>query len=229
MLDTLRFWLERGVDGFRIDVLSLLVEDDQLRDNPVNPEFREGDWPYLRQRFRYTHDRPETRELATRIRAVVDEFGDDRVLLAELVVPIEALVAYHGADGDGIQVPLNFELLTAAWDARGIAGYVDRYLATRVGPAQARVAAMLLLTLPGTAVLYQGDELGLGDVPLPPEEAPDPVARLMPGRGRDPQRTPMPWDAGPGAGFTGGRPACPWARPTGPCTWPASATPPRPC
>ena len=117
------------MDGFRIDVLSLLVEDDQLRDNPVNPEFREGDWPYLRQRFRYTHDRPETRELATRIRAVVDEFGDDRVLLAELVVPIEALVAYHGADGDGIQVPLNFELLTAAWDARGIAGYVDRYLA----------------------------------------------------------------------------------------------------
>ena len=149
------------MDGFRIDVLSLLVEDDQLRDNPPNPSFHEGDGPYLRQRFTYTHDQPVTRELAMRIRRVVDEYGDDRVLLAELVVPIEALAAYHGTDGDGIQVPFNFELLTAAWEAGGIAGYVDRYLAalpaggwpnwvlgnhdvsrvaSRVGPAQARVA-----------------------------------------------------------------------------------------
>jgi alpha-glucosidase len=74
------------VDGFRIDVLSLLVEDDQLRDNPLNPNFREGDWPYLRQHFRYTHDQPETRELPRRIRKVADEYGDDKVLLAELVV-----------------------------------------------------------------------------------------------------------------------------------------------
>jgi alpha-glucosidase len=82
-------------------------------------------------------------------------------------------------------------------------------VASRVGPAQARVAAMLLLTLPGMPILYQGDELGLGDVPIPPDQVMDPVARLMPGRRRDPERTPMPWDGGPGAGFTTGRPWLP--------------------
>jgi alpha-glucosidase len=234
MLDTLRFWLERGVDGFRIDVLSLLVEDDRLRDNPVNPEFREGDWPYLRQIFRYTHDQPETRELAMRIRKVVDEYGDDKVLLAELVVPIEALAAYHGPDGDGIQVPLNFELLEADWNARGIAAFVGRYLAvlppgewpnwvlgnhdtprvaSRLGPAQARVAAMLLLTLPGTPILYYGDEIGMTDVPVAPGQVRDPVAALIPGRGRDPERSPMRWDDRPGAGFTTGTPWLPLGDP----------------
>jgi alpha-glucosidase len=231
MFDTLRFWLARGIDGFRIDALVALVEDDRLRDNPSNPRSRPGeDFPYMRELSVWNIDRPETRELAARMRKVVDEFGDDRVLLAELGVPLEQTVAYHGGDGGGIQVPFNFELLSAAWDARGIAGYVDRYLAalpagawpnwvlgnhdtprvaSRLGPAQARVAAMLLLTLPGTPILYQGDELGLEDVPIPAEQTLDPIARLVPGRGRDPERTPMPWDAGPGAGFTSGRPWLP--------------------
>ena len=89
MFDTLRFWLRRGVDGFRIDVLSLLVEDDQLRDNPANPAYRPGeDFPYMRELSVWNVDRPETRELAGRIRRVVEEFGDDRVLLAELVLPL---------------------------------------------------------------------------------------------------------------------------------------------
>jgi alpha-glucosidase len=231
MFDTLRFWLARGVDGFRIDALIVLVEDDRLRDNPPNPGYRPGqDLPYMRELSVWNVDRPETRELAARMRKVVGEFGDDRVLLAELGLPLEQAVAYYGPAGSGIQVPFNFELLTAAWDARGIAAYVDRYLAalpagawpnwvlgnhdtprvaSRLGPAQARVAAMLLLTLPGTPILYQGDELGLVDVPIPAEEALDPLARLLPGRGRDPERTPMPWDAGPEAGFTAGRPWLP--------------------
>jgi alpha-glucosidase len=233
MFETLRFWLARGVDGFRIDVLSLLVEDDQLRDNPANPDYRPGeDFPFMRELSVWNVDRPETRELASQIRKVVDEFGDDRVLLAELVLPLEQTVAYYGSNGDGIQVPLNLELLTADWDARGIAGYIDRYLAalppggwpnwvlgnhdapriaSRVGPAQARVAAMLLLTLPGTPTLYYGDELGLRDVPVPPDLVRDPIAHLIPGRGRDPERAPMQWDGGPGAGFTTGRPWLPLA------------------
>ena len=231
MFDTLRFWLARGIDGFRIDALVVLVEDDQLRDNPPNPGYRPGrDLPYMRELSVWNVNRPETRELAARMRKVVDEFGDDRVLLGELVLPLEQTVAYYGPDGGGIQVPFNFELVTAAWDAEGIAGYVDRYLAalpagawpnwvlgnhdaprvaSRLGPAQARVAAMLLLTLPGTPILYQGEELGLVVVPIPAEQALDPIARLVPGRGRDPERTPMPWDAGPGAGFTTGRPWLP--------------------
>jgi alpha-glucosidase len=235
MFDTLRFWLARGIDGFRIDALVALVEDDRLRDNPPNPRYRPGeDFPYMRELSVWNIDQPETRELAARMRKVVDEFGDDRVLLAELGVPLERTVAYYGGDGGGIQVPFNFELLSAAWDARGIALYVDRYLAalpagawpnwvlgnhdtprvaSRLGPAQARVAAMLLLTLPGTPILYQGDELGLEDVPIPAEEALDTIARLVPGRGRDPERTPMPWDPGPGAGFTGGHPWLPVGEP----------------
>jgi alpha-glucosidase len=68
---------------------------------------------------------------------------------------------------------------------------------------------MLLLTLPGTPILYQGDELGLVDVPIPAADALDPLARLLPGRGRDPERTPLPWAGGPGAGFTTGRPWLP--------------------
>ncbi|HEX2373778.1 MAG TPA: alpha-amylase family glycosyl hydrolase, partial [Actinomycetota bacterium] len=85
MFDTLRFWLARGVDGFRIDALVVLVEDDQLRDNPPNPHYRPGeDFPYLRELSIWNVDRPETRELAARMRKVADELGDGRVLLAEL-------------------------------------------------------------------------------------------------------------------------------------------------
>ena len=83
-------------------------------------------------------------------------------------------------------------------------------IASRVGPAQARVAAMLLLTLRGTPTLYYGDEIGMTDVPIPPERA-GPVERNVPGLGlgRDPERTPMPWDASPAGGFTSGRPWLP--------------------
>src|SRR5215207_7468460 len=235
MFDTLRFWLARGIDGFRIDALVALVEDAELRDNPPNPSYRPGeDFPYMRELSVWNIDQPETRELAARMRKVVDEFGDDRVLLAELGIPLEQALAYYGGDGDTIQVPFNFELLSAAWDARGIATFVDRYLAalpagawpnwvlgnhdtprvaSRLGPAQARVAAMLLLTLPGTPVLYYGDEIGMTDVPVAPDQVRDPVAALIPGRGRDPERSPMRWDDRPGAGFTTGTPWLPLGDP----------------
>ena len=215
MLDTLRFWLERGVDGFRIDVLSLLIEDDQLRDNPVNSEFREGDLAIPAPALHvHPQDQPETRDLAMRIRKVVDEYGDDKVLLGRAGRGRSRLLAaYHGTDGHGDPGPV--ELRAAGgrdWNARGIAAFVDRYLAvlppgawpnwvlgnhdtprvaSRLGPAQARVAAMLLLTLPGTPVLYYGDEIGMTDVPVAPDQVRDPVAALIPGRGRDPERSPM--------------------------------------
>ena len=231
MYETLRFWLRRGVDGFRVDVLTLLVEDDQLRDNPPNPGYDpERDFPYLREISTYNVDRPETHELVREIRKVVDEFGEDKVLLAEIGLPVDRTVVYYGSDGDGIHVPFNFELLTAEWDAAGIAALVQNYLdaippggwpnwvlgnhdvprvATRLGVAQARVAAMLMLTLPGTPTLYYGDELGLRNAEIGPDQVRDPIAELIPGRGRDPERAPMPWDDGPNAGFTTGEPWLP--------------------
>jgi alpha-glucosidase len=136
----------------------------------------------------------------------------------------------------GFHLPFNFHLLSTPWNAKAIARLVESYeaalphgawpnwvlgnhdrsrVASRVGSAQARVAAMLLLTLRGTPTLYQGDEIGMTDVPIPPERVRDPWERNVPGLGlgRDPVRTPMQWDASANAGFTTG--AKPWL-PVGP-------------
>ncbi len=230
MFDVLRFWLARGVDGFRVDVLWMMIKDDQFRDNPPNPA--PGAAPHDQLVPLYTADRPEMAELVAALRAVLDEFAD-RVLIGEIYLPIERLVAYYGADGRGAQLPFNFQLLTMpGWSAATLAGIITRYeaalppgawpnwvlgnhdrprIASRVGAAQARVAAVLLLTLRGTPTLYMGDELGMLDTPIPPDEVQDPAELRQPGRGqgRDPERTPFPWQTGPGAGFTTGKP---WLR-----------------
>jgi alpha-glucosidase len=154
----------------------------------------------------------------------VDEF-DDRVLIGEIYLPLERLVAYYGANLDGAHLPFNFQLLQAAWNARGLASLIDQYeaalpgggwpnwvlgnhdnprIASRVGVEQARVAAMLLLTLRGTPTLYYGDELGMVNVRIPPERVQDPFEKNVPGLGlgRDPCRTPMQWDGSRCSGFS---------------------------
>ena len=233
MLDAMRFWLDRGADGFRVDALRQLVKDEALRDNPPNPAWRPGQNPYDAQLHTYTTDLPEVLTIVEAMRDLLDRYGE-RVLIGELYLPIERLVAYYGPGGRGCHLPFNFHLILTPWDARRIAALIAAYeaalppdgwpnwvlgnhdqhrLATRVGPAQARVAAMLLLTLRGTPTLYYGDELGMADVPIPPELVQDPWERRVPGLGlgRDPERTPMQWDAGPGAGFTAGAPWLPLA------------------
>ncbi len=229
--DVLRFWLDRGVDGFRVDVIWHLIKDDRLRDNPLNPGFRPGMPPYDRLLPVYTTDRPEVQGVVAGLRRVVDAY-DARVLIGEIYLPIERLVAYYGEGLGGAHLPFNFQLLLSAWDPQEIATLISEYeaalpsggwpnwvlgnhdshrIASRIGRAQARVAAMLLLTLRGTPTLYYGDELGLQDVPIPPELVQDPFEKNVPGIGvgRDPARTPMPWDAGPNGGFTMGRPWLP--------------------
>jgi alpha-glucosidase len=229
MLDVLRFWLERGVDGFRVDALRQLIKDDQWRDNPVNPAYEPRQGPYHALLPVYTTDRPEVLDMVARMRRIVDHY-DDRLLIGELYLPIERLVAYYGVGGAGVHLPFNFHLILAPWDARQIDALIARYeaalppygwptwvlgnhdqprVASRLGAAQARVAAMLLLTLRGTPTLYYGDELGMPDVAIPPERVRDPWEKNVPGLGRDPQRTPMPWDGGPNAGFTTGTPWLP--------------------
>ena len=233
MLDVLRFWLNRGVDGFRVDVMHHLAKDTQYRDNPPNPDFRPGMSPYRELLTTHSVDLPEVHEIVALMRAVVDEY-DDRMLVGEIYLPLERLMAYYGASGEGAHLPFNFQLLRLPWDAKGVATVVERYeamlpsyawpnwvlgnhdkprIATRVGAAQARVAALLLLTLRGTPTLYYGDELGMHDVAIPPDQVRDPFEKNVPGLGlgRDPVRTPMQWTGGYCAGFTTGSPWLPLA------------------
>jgi alpha-glucosidase len=208
MLGVLRFWVEHGADGFRIDALRQTIKDDAWRDNPPNPAWREGDDPYHALIPAYTTDRDEVLELVALMR---DAVGPDRALIGELYLPIERLIRYYGA---GLDLPSNFHLILAPWEAEALGAHVAAYesllpasawpnyvlgnhdrsrIATRVGAAQARVAAVLLLTLRGTPTLYYGDELGMRDVPIPPDRVHDPWERRVPGLGRDPVRTPMRW------------------------------------
>jgi alpha-glucosidase len=233
MLDVLRFWFDRGIDGFRIDALRQVIKDDQLRDNPPNPNWTPDQSPYNQLLSVYSADRPELLDLIYRMRALADAYPE-RVLIGELWLAIERLMAYYGDNGQGLQLPFNFHLIGTPWEARAVSALIVAYeaalprgawpnwvlgnhdrarIASRVGEAQARVAAMLLLTLRGTPTLYNGDEIGMQDVPIPPELVQDPFEKNVPGIGvgRDPERTPMQWDASPSAGFSTGTPWLPVA------------------
>ncbi|WP_432726672.1 alpha-amylase family glycosyl hydrolase [Variovorax sp. W6] len=235
MYEVLRFWLRRGVDGFRVDVLSQIVKDAQFRDNPPNPDFAEGQDPFLRLLMLYNTDLPEVQPIVAEMRRVVDEFSDarsSRLLIGELYLPLDRLVAYYGLDAEGLQLPFNFQLISTEWQAAHIGRFVRDYeaalpagaqpnwvlgnhdksrIASRAGPRMARLAAMLLLTLRGTPTIYYGDEIGMADVPIPASEVQDPFEKNKPGMGlgRDPVRTPMQWSAAAHAGFTTGTP---WLR-----------------
>jgi alpha-glucosidase len=231
MYDALRFWLERGVDGFRVDVIWLMVKDEALRDNPENPAWQPHQAESGRLLQIHSADQPEVHAVIAEMRQVLDAYPE-RVLIGEIYLPLERLMTYYGKEGRGAHLPFNFQLLDTAWDARAIDRLVRDYeaalppggwpnwvlgnhdrprIAARVGEDQARVAAMLLLTLRGTPTLYYGDELGIGRVEIPPDRVQDPWEKNEPGLGlgRDPVRTPMPWDEGPGAGFTTGEPWLP--------------------
>ena len=229
MLDTLRFWFGRGVDGFRIDVVWMVAKDGApWQDGRISAAasgfggdprdaLEHGDGPEIEQRLR-------------EIRAVA-EASPGRVLVGELYMPPDRAARYYGRGGDGLHLPLNTTLITTPWTVTDVRRTIERCeasvpptgwptwvlgnhdqrrVATRLGPAQARVAAMLLLTLRGTPFVYNGDELGLPDVPVPPN-------RIVDVDGRDPQRAPMPWTADPGAGFSVGEPWLPMVADPG--TW----------
>ncbi len=228
MLDVLRFWLDRGFDGFRIDVAHMLMKDPLLRDNPPSPGGAVNPYDIQHPDFTsqlHVNDRlhPDIHEVLREIRAVFDEY-DDRVAIAE----IEALswqpwAAFFGAEQNGIHLPFAFRLIETPWRADALAAEIrelqaalpadawpcltlgnhDRpRLATRLGRPQARVAAMLLLTLRGAVSLFYGDELGMVDQPVPVDRQRDYFGLFAGGASRDPSRTPMPWDDGPNGGFS---------------------------
>jgi alpha-glucosidase len=133
--EVMRFWLGRGVDGFRVDVIWHLLKDPLFRDNPVNPDCREGRPPQYRLLPLYTADLPEVHEVIAGMRGVVDEF-DERVLIGEIYLPREKLVAYYGRDLRGCHLPFNFSLLRTQWQASAIAGLIEQCIAGRIGRAR---------------------------------------------------------------------------------------------
>jgi len=228
--NVMRFWLDKGVDGFRVDVLPFLWKDEQFRDNPKNPNW-DGRLPFLEFLPIYTINVPGIHDIVRQMRVVLDEY-DDRMMVGEAYLPIPELVKYYGQQLDECHLPFNFHLIETAkvtprpWNAQSIRQVVEAYeaalpeggwpnwvlgnhdqhrVATRIGPEQARIANMLLLTLRGTPTVYYGEEIGMEDVPIPPEKVQDPPAINQPEIahivGRDPERTPMQWDDSPNADF----------------------------
>ncbi len=234
MLDVLRFWMDRGVNGFRMDVIALLIKDAQLRDNPPNPHadpaLPENDLRG-RQISVYTEDQDEVHEIIKAIRSMLDRY-DDRCGIGELWGNMDRWVKYFGESGDELHMPFNFRLMWMPWSATAMRECVDEMenalpafawpnyvlgnhdqwrLATRFGgQAQARLAAMLLLTLRGTPTVYYGDELGMENGKIPPEKIQDPQGlNLGAERTRDVARTPMEWQDAPYAGFSSVEPWLP--------------------
>ena len=225
MLDCMRFWLQRGVDGFRVDVIWLMIKDAQLRNEPANPDW-DGVNPHASLLHIHTANQLEVHQIVRAMRTVLDEY-EDRMMVGEIYLANADLVTYYGKQFDECHLPFNFQLIGAQWDASTVRQIVDAYeailpqgawpnwvlgnhdqhrLATRLGAAQARVACLLLMTLRGTPTWYYGDELGMENVEIPLEFIKDPPAVNQPELahivGRDPQRTPMPWDDSPNAGFS---------------------------
>lgn len=225
-LGILRHWFDRGVAGFRIDVAHALYHDRTLEDDPscaVGPGARFGLDPV------HSMNQPEAHQVYREWRKLADEYDPPKLLLGETwVLDVERLAAFYGQD-DELQLGFNFPFVFSPFDAGAMAGVVDATMralpagscpvwvgsnhdvsrfASRWAeddPTKARLALVLLCTLPGTTVLYYGDELGLTDVPVPPAAQRDPMSRGRAGRfTRDWARTPMPWTTASHAGFCPG-------------------------
>jgi alpha-glucosidase len=234
MHGTLRFWLDRGVDGFRIDVIHRIAKDPLLRDNPPSATPGPG---YGGQRHVHDENHADVHAYLRGIRAVLDEYPE-RMTVGEVYIMDPAQAAAYYGRGDELHLAFNFSFLRSPWDAAAFAreiaafdalvpvdGWPDVVLsnhdvprhATRYddpehGEARARAAALLLLTLRGTPFLYYGEELGMRNSEIPRERMRDPLAiTLHPSLSRDPERTPMQWSAGANAGFTTGEPWLPIA------------------
>lgn len=231
MAEVLRFWLRRGVDGFRVDASAVLAKDPLLRDDPPNPDYNDSLPPPQRLSHVFTDDRPEAMTRIEEIRRVVDEF-DDRVLAGEVQGKTDRIGHFYDNAHPRLHLPLNFALIDSRWDAFSLQANIDAYLnalpkagwpdwvigghdkrriASKVGQPQARIVAMLLMTLPGTPILFAGDEIGMEQVDIPAAAVRDPFEKLVPGygMGRDPERVPMRWDGSRHAGFTTGEPWLP--------------------
>lgn len=243
--EIIRFWWDRGIAGFRIDVCNMIIKDAELRDNPPatdDDSLIEQIWG---QRFAYNANRPEVHEILRSWRKLADGYDPPRLLLGETDVHrLDMLPPFYGDGTDELHLAFNLTWLHGDFEAESLRDVVERTeralpegawpvwagsnldnsrLATRWAagdPGSTRCALLALLTLRGTPVLYQGDEIGLPDATLTQDVLRDPVGlRYWPHAGRDPERSPLPWNDSPGRGFTqpGSVPWLPMTTPAG-CT-----------
>lgn len=227
MHDVLRFWLDRGVDGFRMDVVTFLIKHPDFPDNPMRQnDAQAGMAPSAILEHTYDINQPEIHDYIRGIRAIFDAYDRHRVTIGEtwFTDPHE-LATYYGKNFDELHIPFNFNLMKQPWHVQAMKKVIADYyaalpqgatpnfvlgshdehrLATRFGVENHRSAALLLLTLWGVPTLYYGDEIGMMDGDIPDEYIQDPWAVNNPGQGlgRDPERTPMQWNTTPSAGFS---------------------------
>ncbi|MGI8925131.1 MAG: alpha-amylase family glycosyl hydrolase [Tepidiformaceae bacterium] len=240
MHDVLRFWIDRGIDGFRIDVMGMVVKHPELLDNPLNPAWQTGDpwrWQYL---WANNQNYPDVFDAVRGIRAVLDEYPG-RMAVGEVFGSAAEIAAYYGGEKlDGLQLAFDFHFiherypLYTPWEAPRLHGiahraetalpegaqpcwafnnhdrprFPSRQNAAGHGQERARAAPLVLLALRGTPFLYYGEEIGMEDVRIPGDRLQDP-ARFHEA-GRDPERTPMQWDATGGRGFSAAEPWLPF-------------------
>lgn len=222
MHNVLRFWLDRGVDGFRIDAFNHLFEDQKLRNEPQNPIAASFDLSYNSLLHTYTQQQSELIPTVNNFCKVLSAYGD-RFMISEMYINLDNLIKFHKACPHSFHIPSNFNLFMPWRKASKIKSFIDKYdaalspdgvpnyvlgnhdierVVTRLGKAQARVGAILLLTLRCMPFIYYGEELGMENTHIPKGKICDPCGRQDPLKGRDPERTPMQWDSTPYAGFS---------------------------
>jgi alpha-glucosidase len=230
MYDVLRFWLDRGAAGFRMDAVSRLFEDPNLHDDPILPAKNAYGDPNIKHK--YTDDLPEVHDVLREIRKLVDSYPGDPVLISEADEPtIQDLVKMYGVNNDEVQLPMDFKIADvnklSAPEFRKLLDEVefnpvdgqpyfffsnhdqvrtwDRYGDGVHNDQIAKLMAALLLTTRATPQMYYGEELGMRTtIPTRKEDVKDPVGRTgwPKDKGRDGERTPMQWDTTANAGFS---------------------------
>lgn len=219
MCNVLRFWMERGVDGFRVDVFYYIFKDQRFLNEPKNKQYRPGvDHPNEKLKHIYSKDQPEALDMMAKFNDVLDEYND-KFMVSETYVTIPETIEIYRTSKSGSHAPFNFHLIFQPFEVKAYKAIIDEFqtkisakhvpvyvlgnhdqsrIATRLGSEKAaRVAAMMKLTLPGTPFIYYGDEIGMVDTPVPPEKRVDTFEV-----NRDPQRTPMQWNSTKFAGFS---------------------------
>lgn len=225
MLDTMRYWLNKGVDGFRVDVAYLLFKDPFFRDEPHNPSYSPDHYSlYDSLLHTYTSALPETLQMIKTFNQVINEY-DDRFMVCEIHTYFQEIIKLYKIVNHHSFAPFNFSFISIPWNAQEQKRFLDEFdelvgqnyfptyvlgnhdqprIATKIGDKAARSAALLQLTLRGTPFIYYGEELGMKNVHVPAEKIKDPMAINMKGfnLGRDPERGPMQWSDGKFAGFS---------------------------